>query len=35
MTINELIKEINKLIGAEKSNIIIQYVLKVDRKYLI
>ena len=35
MTINELIIEINKLIGAEKSNIIIQYVLKVDRKYLI
>ena len=35
MTIKELEKEINKLIGTEKSNILIQYVLKVDRKYLI
>ena len=35
MTINELVKEVNSLIGIEKSNILIQYVLKVDRKYLI
>ncbi len=35
MTIKELKKKINKLIGTEKSNILIQYVLKVDRKYLI
>ena len=35
MTINQLEKEINKLIGTEKENILMQYVLKVDRKYLI
>ena len=35
MTIKELEKEINKLIGTEKANILMQYVLKVDRKYLI
>ena len=35
MTINQLEKEINKLIGTEKAYILMQYVLKVDRKYLI
>ena len=35
MTLNELIIKINKLIGANKSHIIIRNVLKVDKKYLI
>ena len=35
MTINQLEKEINKLIGTEKAKILMLYVLKVDRKYLI